>query len=563
MAETLPDTPRQHSRRTRAVVAALVFSTLLVVSGWWAGADFNSDAAPARQPIGGARLFDQVVAAVTQRYVDSLDAGEVYDMAVNGLLSELGDPYTTYLAEDRLRRLNEQISGTYAGIGLQIDIRDGWPIVLEPISGGPSERAGVLAGDRIIQLGDESTRGWTRDEVTRTLRGPQGVPIDFTVERGGQHLRFSVVRDKVHLRAVQRVALLPDGVGYVDVNVFSAQTADELRQAVDSVVRMGARSMVMDLRGNPGGLLEQGVAVAELFLDRGQSIVQLRGRPGTQSQTFTDTLQQRWPTLPIAVLVDRSSASASEIVAGALQDHDRAIIVGMPSFGKGSAQNVYPLSSGGALRLTIARWYTPLGRSINRAPLLDEDGEPELNAGLTVVPDTVKPRFRTDAGRTVFGGGGITPDVIAGDSILPLPVQALARSMGKHLGEYRDALARQAQLERKSLKSPDDPVTIEMLNSVYEYLKQRGVAPPREVFDAATPWVSRSLGYEMARVAFGSDAEFLRRVRDDAALQKAAMILRTAKAPRDVFHSPGTVSITPSGTTPNSKTTIRPPSSPR
>lgn len=535
MPEIIPDTPVQSRKRVRAVVATLFFICLLMLSGWWAGRDITAGETPSRPQIGGSRLFDQVVAAVTQRYVDSLDAGEVYDLAVNGMLRELGDPYTTYLAEDRLRRLNEQISGTYAGIGLQIDIRDGWPIVLEPISGGPSERAGVLAGDRIVQLGVEGTRGWTRDEMIRALRGPQGVAVEFTVERGGQHIRFSIVRDKVHLRAVQRVSLLPDGVGYVDVNVFSAQTASELSQAVDSVVKMGARSLVMDLRGNPGGLLEQGVAVAELFLDHGQSIVQLRGRPGTQAQTFTDSLQQRWPTLPLAVLLDRSSASASEIVAGALQDHDRAVIVGMPSFGKGSAQNVYPLSSGGALRLTIARWYTPLGRSINRAPLIDSDGEPELDTGLVVLSDTVKPRYRTDAGRTVFGGGGITPDVIVGDSVLPFPVQALARSMGKHLGEYRDALSRQAQLERKNMKSPDDPVTVDMLNSVYADLQRRKVAPPREIFDAATPWVSRSLGYEMTRVAFGSDAEFLRRTRDDAALQKAAAILRTARAPRDVF----------------------------
>ncbi len=539
MPEILPDTPpspsRTQPRRVRAVAAATFFVGLLSLGAWWAGRQLTAAEQPSREPLGGARLFDQVAAMISQRYVDSLGADELYDKAVAGMLRELGDPYTTYLAEDRLRRLNEQISGTYAGIGLQIDIRDGWPVVLEPINGGPSERAGILAGDRIVQIGKESTRGWTRDEVSRVVRGPQGTAVNFLVERGDQHIPFSIVRDKVHLRAVQRVALLPNGVGYVDVNVFSAQTADELRMAVDSVVHLGARALVMDLRGNPGGLLEQGVAVAELFLDRGQSIVQLRGRPGSASQTYTDSMPQRWPTLPLAVLLDRSSASASEIVAGALQDHDRAIVVGMTSFGKGSAQNVYPLSSGGALRLTIARWYTPLGRGINRAPSVDADGEPELDTGLVSLPDTIKPRYRTDAGRTVFGGGGITPDVIVGDTVLPLPVQALARAMGKNLGAYRDALARQAQLERRTIKSPGDPVTIEMLNSVYAELERRKVAPPRAVFDAATPWVSRSLGYEMTRVAFGSEAEFLRRTQDDAALQRAASILQAARTPRDVF----------------------------
>ncbi|HEY0929777.1 MAG TPA: S41 family peptidase [Gemmatimonas sp.] len=535
MPEILPDTPRTPARRVRAIAAAIFFVALLSVGGWWAGRELTAGEQPTRAPLGGARLFDQVVSTIAQRYVDSLDASEVYDKAVAGMLRELGDPYTTYLAEDRLRRLNEQISGTYAGIGLQIDIRESWPVVLEPINGGPSERAGILTGDRIVQIGKESTRGWTRDEVSRVVRGAQGTAVNFIIERGDQRIPFSIVRDKVHLRAVQRVALLPNGVGYVDVNVFSAQTADELRLAVDSVVRMGARALVMDLRGNPGGLLEQGVAVAELFLDRGQSIVQLRGRPGTASQTYTDSVPQRWPTLPLAVLLDRSSASASEIVAGALQDHDRAIVLGMTSFGKGSAQNVYPLSSGGALRLTIARWYTPLGRGINRAPSVDADGEPELDTGLVTLPDTVKPRYRTDAGRTVFGGGGITPDIVVGDTLLPVPVQALARAMGKNLGAYRDALAREAQAQRRSMQSPGDPVTMEMLNAVYRELERRNVAPPRAIFDAATPWVSRSLGYEMTRVAFGSDAEFLRRTQDDATLQRASSVLQSSRTPRDVF----------------------------
>jgi carboxyl-terminal processing protease len=535
MPEILPDTPRTPPRRIRAVAAAIFFVALLSLGGWWAGRELTAGEQPSRAPLGGARLFDQVVATIAQRYVDSLDASEVYDKAVAGMLRELGDPYTTYLAEDRLRRLNEQISGTYAGIGLQIDIRESWPVVLEPINGGPSERAGILTGDRIVQIGKESTRGWTRDEVSRVVRGPQGTAVNFVIERGDQQIPFSIVRDKVHLRAVQRVALLPNGVGYVDVNVFSAQTVDELRAAVDSVVRLGARALVMDLRGNPGGLLEQGVAVAELFLDRGQSIVQLRGRPGSASQTYTDSMPQRWPTLPLAVLLDRSSASASEIVAGALQDHDRAIVLGMTSFGKGSAQNVYPLSSGGALRLTIARWYTPLGRGINRAPAVDADGEPELDTGLVTLPDTVKPRYRTDGGRTVFGGGGITPDIIVGDTVLPIPVQALARAMGKNLGAYRDALAREAQAQRRTVKSPGDPVTMDMLNAVYRELERRNVAPPRAIFDAATPWVSRSLGYEMTRVAFGSDAEFLRRTQDDAALQRASSVLQASRTPRDVF----------------------------
>ena len=534
MAEQLPDTPRVARRRSRAIAAAVFFVGLLSLGGWWAGRDLAAATLPTRAPLGGARLFDQVVAAVAKKYVDSLDGIAIYDKAVVGLLRELKDPYTSYLAEDRLRRLNEQISGTYAGVGLQIDIRDGWPVVIEPIVDGPSERAGVLVGDRLVLVGKESTRGWSRDETSKAMRGPPGSSVTFTVERGDARVNFTLTRDKVHLRAVQRVQLMQNGVGYVDVNVFSAQTAEELSHAVDSVVKLGARSLVMDLRGNPGGLLEQGVAVAELFLDRGQSIVQLRARPGSQPQVFTDSQPQRWPTLPLAVLVDRASASASEIVAGALQDHDRAIVLGVTSFGKGSAQNVYPLSSGGALRLTTARWYTPVGRSINRPAPPDQEAEFDASA-VGSLPDTIRPRFRTDAGRTVFGGGGITPDVIAGDTTTPLQVQSLARAMGKNAGAYRDALAKEAQAQKRKMNGPGDPVTPVMLDALYADLVGRGVAPPRAVFDSATPWISRSLGYEMTRVAFGADADFLRRTQDDSTLQLAMELLQGARSPREVF----------------------------
>lgn len=536
MPENLPDMPRVPRRQMRTVVAGIGFGVLMGVGSWWAGRDLTAAAPPTRAPLGGARLFDQVAAAVAQKYVDSLPPDSIYAKSVAGMLSELQDPFTSFLAEDRVRRLSEQMNGTISGIGLQIDIRDGWPVVIEPVLGGPSERAGVLAGDRIIRIGKESTKDLDRDEVSSRVRGPTGSSVTFTVQRGDQQIDFKIVRDKVHLYAVQRAAMFPNGVGYVDVNVFNAFTAEELAAAVDSLVKQGARALVMDLRGNPGGLLEQGVAVAELFLDRGQSIVQLRGRPGTAPQTYTDSMPQRWPTLPLAVLVDRASASASEIVAGALQDHDRAVVVGVTSFGKGSAQNVYPLSNGGALRLTIARWFTPVGRSISRAPEKNPDeADEEADSGGVSLPDTIVPRFRTDAGRTVFGGGGITPDVVVGDTIAPLPVQALARAMGKNLGAYQDALSKLGQEHRRSMTSPTESVTRELLDALYADLVKRKVAPPRAVFDAAGPWVARSLGYEMTRQAFGSDAEFMRRSQDDATLLRATQLLAGSRTPRDVF----------------------------
>ncbi|HYW30085.1 MAG TPA: S41 family peptidase, partial [Gemmatimonas sp.] len=417
--------------------------------------------------------------------------------------------------------------------------RDDWPTVIEPIAGGPSELAGVQTGDRIVMVDGASTKSWTFNEVSVALRGLPGSDVSIVLERVDLRIPLTLRRASVVRRAVPRVTLLPGGVGYVDVKVFSAQTTTELSAAVDSLVKQGARSLIMDLRGNPGGLLEQGIAVADLFLDPGKPIVQLRARPGTNGSTYSDKEAQRWPTLPLAVLVDRGSASASEIVAGALQDHDRALVLGTTSFGKGSAQNLYPLVSGGALRLTTARWYTPVGRSISKLAPPDPDaadGDDDASVRIAAA-DTIKPRFRTDAGRTVLGGGGITPDVTIGDSLTPLPVQALARAMGRNFGAYRDALAKLALNFKRSgaLKTPGEPVTREMLDALYRDLAERKVAPERRVFDNAAPWISRSLGYEMTRVAFGPDAEFLRRAQDDPTMQRAAFLLQGSRTPRDVF----------------------------
>jgi carboxyl-terminal processing protease len=537
MPEDLPPLPATPRGRGRTVVVGVAFLGLLALGGWWVGRDLKEAPQAPRDPVAGPRLFDQVMATIRRRYVDTLSDSALFARAARGVLRELDDPYTVLLSEARVRRLNERITGTYAGVGLQLDVRDGWPVVIETAPGAPSHQAGMQPGDRVVAVDGESTAGWTQEEVTRAIRGPTGSSVALAVDRGGQALAFTLERDAVHWRAVQHVALFPGGVGYVDVNVFSAQTAGEVAAAVDSVVRLGARALALDLRGNPGGLLEQGVAVADLFLDRGQQIVELRGRPGTPTQLLADSQPQRWPTLPVAVLVDRASASASEIVAGALQDHDRAVVIGATTLGKGSAQQVYPLPAGGALRLTTGRWYTPLGRSIS--PPVRPPGDASVGDGADPArPDTIRPRFRTAAGRTVVGGGGISPDVVVGDTILPVPVQLLARAMGRHFGDYRNALARQAQQERLRMRTPEDTVTPAMLAAVYRDLERRWVAPPRPVFDEAAPWVARSLGYEMARVAFGSDAEFRRRSRDDATLRQALTVLQRARRPSDVFPAP-------------------------
>lgn len=533
--------------RARAVAASLIFGAALGAGGWWIGQSrpVEPPLVAARGPETGAALFEQVYHYIATQYVDSLPVDSLYRKSVAGLVGELDDPYSAFLPEERMRRLTEEMSGNYAGVGLQVDLRDSWVTVIQPVAGGPAEKAGIQAGDRIVAVGELPTIGLKEDEVGRLLRGVPGTSVAFTVERFGVH-RFTVnvKRESVTVRAVPRVVMLRPTIGYVDVNVFGANTASELRVALDSLRRMGANGVLLDLRGNPGGLLEQGVAVSELFLDPPSRIVALRGRPGTTEESIVAEQSQFWPQLAVAVLVDGNSASASEIVAGALQDNDRALVVGRPSFGKGSAQTVFPMTTGGALRLTTSRWFTPLGRSISQVALADSN-----TADSSVVVSGVggkagdaaskaqRPRYVTPMGRTVLGGGGIVPDVIAGEAALPDDVQRFAIALGPNMVAYRDAVALVALAfkQRGLFLDAAQPVTRAMVNSVWDELRRRGVNIERSTFDAAAPWIARALGYEVARVAFGPDAEFLRRAKDDAVIDRAIRLIDGAGTPKEAF----------------------------
>jgi carboxyl-terminal processing protease len=305
---------------------------------------------------------------------------------------------------------------------------------------------------------------------------------------------------------------------------------------VDSLRTLGARTVVMDLRGNPGGLLDQGVSVADLFLDPRQPIVSIRGRTPEANHVFADSAPQRWAGLPLVVLVNEGSASASEIVAGALQDHDRALILGATSFGKGSAQSVYPLPNGSALKLTTSLWYTPVGRSINKpietAEELEEDADADPRGGVEE-----RKKFKTDAGRTVYGGGGITPDVPAGDTIVPAAELGFLRALGRQVGAFRDALTDYALSVKASgsVTRPDFVVTPAMHDELWRRMTARGIAMDRGAFEAARQLVTRQLTYEIARYVFGQDVEFRRRAADDPVINAAIGLARGARTQRDLF----------------------------
>ena len=516
------------SASTRTVVVAGTLLGSLVTGGWLLQRGARTGNFTAYE---GAQLFESVFRRVENDYVDPVTDSVLYRKSVDGVLHELRDPYSTFLPPDRFARLNESTSGNYAGLGVEVDIRDGWLIVVAPLPGGPAERAGLQPGDRITEIAGKPTKGWTNEEASRVLRGKPGSSLTLTIERPGitEPIELRLQRTTIHQSAVRRASMLNEGVGYIDLKAFSDSTAKELNGAIAGLLSRGMKTLVLDLRTNPGGLLTQGVRVSDLFLSPGQKIVSMRGRLPESNREYADTALQRWPQLPLMVLVDGRSASAAEIVAGALQDHDRAVLIGTPTYGKGSAQSVISFGDQGGLKITTARWFTPAGRSITRRFPSDDDSEE--------APPPKRQKFHTDAGRIVYGGGGITPDVIAGDSTTPIAEGNFLRALGADAAHFRDALADYALFLKATggVTTPDFVVTQAMREEVWNRMKARGIDIPRGIYDEAEPLVSRLIGFDVARYLFGTEAEFRRRASADKPLQKALELARGAKSEHDLL----------------------------
>jgi carboxyl-terminal processing protease len=523
------------------VVAVISF----VSGGWLLQRGVSSDGNVYQQ----ARLFDDVLSHVNTYYVDSIPETDLYQRATVGMLEQLKDPYSVLLTGDDFKALTEQTSGNYAGLGIQIDVRDGWITVVAPLPETPAERAGIQTGDQIIEVDGKSTEGWKNDMAVKALRGEPGSTVTIKVRRPGltEPLRYQLVRAQIHLRSVPAGTMFDHGIGYISLNPVSETSASELRDEIASMRAKGMKSLVLDLRGNPGGLLDQGVKVADLFLDAKQEIVATRGRARGSSRVYYDESKQPYPELPIVVLVNDGTASAAEIIAGALQDHDRALVVGTPTFGKGLVQTLFPLGESVALKLTTARWFTPSGRTIQRVAKDETDQAMQALSESTggrdtsaTEPDTsvkARPIYHTDAGRTVRGGGGIVPDLVVKADTLTAGEKEFARVLGEKLPVYRDVLTSYAlELKRdRAVASEDFTVTPEMEQQVLERLRARKIDLSPSVYAGARRLVREQLGYEIARYVFGRPAEFRRRANDDQQVQQALALLRKAQTPKDLL----------------------------
>ena len=344
----------------RAIVAGLLLVTAVVSGGMLIqGGSFREAGAATASP----RLFEEVMAHLRRNYIDTLSIEQMMRLAATGVVREVDEQNSALLTPERARRIRESANRRYAGIGVETDIRDGFVTVVAPVAGSPADSAGVRAGDRIVSIDGKSTYQLTIEEVQQALRGSAGSKITLVLDREDGGRTVTLTRREIVFHAVRRTAVLPGRTGYIRVATFTEDAAPEVRRAIDSLRPV---SLVLDLRNSPGGIFEHGIAAADLFLDDRQVIARTRGRTPDANREFLDGARQQWPQMPIVVLVDSGTAGAAEVVAGALQDHGRAVVVGSPTYGKGSAQSLLPVTGGYFVKLTTARWFTPKGRVIDR-----------------------------------------------------------------------------------------------------------------------------------------------------------------------------------------------------
>lgn len=372
----------------------------------------------------GQQKLDELFAAISENYVDTINTDSLVELAIPALLNNL-DPHSVYIPASSLQEANQELEGSFAGIGIQFQIYNDTVNVVEVIAGGPSEKAGIMGGDRIVTVDgkDFTGKGMNEDAVRTSLRGPKGTKVTLGIQRQGsaKPLKFVVTRGDIPLTSVESAYKLDETTGYLKVSRFARNTYDEFFQGLSKLASDGAKDFVIDLRGNTGGFMETAILMVNEFLPAGKIIVATKGRNHSEDQIVLSDGTGAFTDSRVVVLIDEMSASSSEIFSGALQDHDRGLILGRRSFGKGLVQRQMALSDGSELRLTVQRYYTPSGRCIQKEYKAGHNDDYELEVferyrnGEVMNEDSVKLNkdliYHTSNGRTVYGGGGIMPDL--------------------------------------------------------------------------------------------------------------------------------------------------------
>ncbi len=421
------------------------------------------------------RRLQQAAFEIRNQYMEDIDPDQLLKAGITGMLSDL-DRFSVLMEKTQYDALMESTHGKYSGLGMQIDARDGRIIIITPIEGTPAYRRGLHAGDIIMSIGDKSTEGLSTSDASKLMRGEAGTSVKLMIQRPGveETMEFEVERAVIELRSVNYAGMIPGTtIGYVRLSKFAEETSRELREAINALNAQGVTGLVFDLRSNGGGLLEQAIETSELFLPEGKEIVYTKGRLESSERHYKSSRPPIFPDKPLIVLVNEGTASASEIVAGAIQDWDRGIILGNTTYGKGLVQQIFPVAQDGSMqvKLTTAKYYVPSGRCIQKPETQDkdkpgqEDAE-EAHPAADSMSLNDKPQFFTNGGRIVYGGGGIVPDVILERELWkPIEINLERKSMFfdfavKYVAQHPDV-------------KPDFEVTAELVGQFRAFIKEK------------------------------------------------------------------------------------------
>jgi len=498
--------------------------------------------------------FKDILVLADKYYVDTVDTRKLTEGAITGLLEQL-DPHSVYFPPRILQRATEDMQGNYQGVGLMIRALNDTIIVIEPMGGSPATMLGILSNDRIVRINDTTAIGFTADQASQRLRGPKGTKVKVTIARPsvGELLVYEITRAEIAITSIDVAMMVNEEAGYVSVNKFGMKTGQELTRALQSLREQGMKRLILDLRNNPGGILDEAVRMADLFLDGGtkdkpKKIVYTKARSAELEESYVANSGDPYEKLPLIVLIGNASASASEIVAGAIQDWDRGLIVGETSFGKGLVQRQWTFNDGSGLRMTIARYYTPSGRLIQRSYEGKAKGQYQLEAfqreeqegenlehrkDAKARADSLGLVYHTNGGRAVYGGGGITPDYIVKPPSLSKSTENLYRRdmFYQFITAYLDGEGQKLRLafsaDRKSFVR-SYAVTDQILDNFQTFTKTKGVSVEEKEFQQDVAYIKARLKAEIARALWGNDGWYPVMLEVDPQFQKAVSLLPEA-----------------------------------
>jgi carboxyl-terminal processing protease len=507
------------------VVAVLLVSAVL---GGVYGPSVRATAASADDYESSVRQFTRVLDVVQANYAEHVDIDKsVYQGAIPGMLRVL-DPHSNFFDARQFALLREDQRGKYYGVGMIVAPRDTHTVVIAPYVGAPAYNAGLRPGDVIVKVDEKSTEGLTTTEVADMLKGPKGTVVKITVSREGysEPLVFTVTRDEIPRHSVDITFMLRPGIGYIRLSGFNETTDREIAESLKQLDARTLDGLILDMRGNPGGLLNEAVAVADMFLDKNQLIVSHHGRSSPERRYFAIRGNQG-DTVPLVIVVNNNSASATEIVSGAVQDHDRGLIVGETSFGKGLVQTVSALSENTGLALTTARYYTPSGRLIQRDYKTVSLYEYHYERKVPEHPTEVK---LTDSGRQVTGGGGITPDIKVPAPKLTKFEELLLRSDVLYPAETGVGGFTRYYLGTKPTITKEFTVDDRVIEEFRSYLSKHKVNYTETEMDDNLDWIKRKIKQEIFLTVFGQQEGFKVLLEADPQIQKAVEALPQARA---------------------------------